>query len=232
MSYKLMEFGGQATVILRAICDFEVNGIQYTKDDVVLLLDDVPLNFTYNEKMSDVRVGKQNQLFYDERRIDTIIVGETQLTSDYLQLFCKKISNTYIRSHIETIQITDKTMYLTNKITNDNIYILDHGKYTVEINTEYNSATLNVEEFPDGEYDVLYQEELIQATYDVNSTCSLPYLNMEVIGQGNIDKQTGNIYFSIPKVSLLSRPEFSLNNLITSQNLIFKVIQDTIKVSM
>lgn len=233
MSYNLMEFGGQSTVILRAITDFTVNDFEYKKDDVVFLLKDVTLDFSYLEKSSDVKVGKQNQLFYDERHINTITIGETSLTSEYLQIFCKKTNETYTRTHVENVFITGGVMFLTNKITNNEVYILEHGKYNITLNSEYNSATLDgANILEDGEYTALYQEELAQPSYDINDSSSIPYLSMEVIGQGNLDKEDSKIYFFIPKVSLLNRPDFSLARRVTTQNLTFKVIQDIIKVSI
>lgn len=233
MSYNLMEFGGQATVILRAITDFAVNDLEYKKDDVVFLLDGVNLDFSYSEKMSDVQVGQKNKLFYDERHINTITIEEAALTSEYLQLFCVKVENTYTRSHIEKLLITDNEMFLAREITEDEIYIVDHGKYKVSIDKEYNSATLNTEKpFLDGEYTVLYREKLEQNSYDINNNSSIPYLSMEIIGKGNKDKEDGNIYFFVPKVSLLNRPDFSLVGQVTTQVLTFKVIHDTIKVSI
>lgn len=233
MSYNLMEFGGQSTVILRAITDFTVNDFEYKKDDVVFLLKDVTLDFSYHEKSSDVKLGKQNQLFYDERHINTITIGETSLTSNYLQLFCSKIAENYTRTHVEDVFVTDGEMFLTNKITNNVIYILEHGSYIVTINSDYNSISLDAADLlDDGEYTILYQEEMLKPSYDINNSSSIPYLSMEIIGQGNLDKEDSKIYFFIPKVSLLNRPDFSLTRRVTTQNLTFKVIQDIIKVSI
>ena len=233
MSYNLMEFGGQATVILRAITDFTVNDLEYYKDDVVFLLENVTLDFSYLEKSSDVRVGKQNHLFYDERHINTITIGEASLTSEYLRLFCTKVNTFYNRTHIEDVHITQGNLFLTKKITEKEIYILNHGKYQVNIDEQYNSASLEAADLlEDGNYTILYQENIQQDVYDINNSNSIPYLSMEIIGQGNLDKEDSKIYFFIPKVSLLNRPDFSLTRRVTAQNLTFKVIQDIIQVSI
>ena len=50
---NLLEFGGKANVILRAICDFEVNGNVYKTDDVVFCFEEVDVQFTYNETVKD-----------------------------------------------------------------------------------------------------------------------------------------------------------------------------------
>lgn len=232
MSYNLMEFGGQSTVILRATTDFTVNDIHYQKDDVIFVLEDVSLDFSYNEKLNRASVGKQNIMFYDERYINTITISETSLTSDFLEIFCEKLEEKYLRTHIEKVFVTDKTAFLTNKITSNNIYIIDHGKYEIVLNEEYNSIQLITADFSDGEYTILYQEELDQPSYNINSSCSIPYLSMEIISRGNLDKINSNIYFTIPKVSLLNRPDYSLTNKVSSQNMSFKVIHDIVKVSI
>ena len=53
-------------------------------------------------------------------------------------------------------------------------------------------------------------------------------MSMEILGLGNLDKKDGNIYIKIPKVNLINRPDYSLSERITAQDLVFKVIQDTI----
>jgi hypoxanthine-guanine phosphoribosyltransferase len=50
---NLLEFGGKANVILRALCDFEVNGNTYKTDDVVFCFEEVDVHFTYNETVKD-----------------------------------------------------------------------------------------------------------------------------------------------------------------------------------
>lgn len=232
MSYKLIEFGGQATVILRAVTDFEVNNVFYKKDDVVFLLRDVNLDFTYNEKYSDTKVGHKNLLFYDERAINNIVIEQASLTSEYLQLFCKKIVEPYYKSNIEKVNFRDKTAYLTKTISTDSIYIIDKGQSRISYDSEYNSITLTDMELEDGEYTIIYKEKLNEDNYDINNSCSIPYLSMEIICEGNIDKERGNCYITVPKVSLLNRPDFTLTNQITIQNLTFKVIHDAIQVTL
>lgn len=229
MAYKLLEFGGNANVILRANIDMEINDIQYKKDDIILFLENVDLDFQYNEKMNDKKVASQNQLSYFSRHINTINISNISLTTNYIEIFGEKKTDSFDRTVIEETTITNKKWYSLQRPSKNTIFILDNSSYEIDINKEYNEITiLTDEEIEDGNYTIAYYTKVNSPTYDINNIESLPYMSMEIIGVGNIDKNNGNIYIKIPKVNLINRPDYSLSNSITAQDLAFKVIQDTI----
>lgn len=229
MAYKLLEFGGQANVILRANIEMDINGIHYDKDDVVFLFEGVDLDFQYNEKMNDKTIGKQNQLSYFERHINMISISGLSLTSNYIEVFGEKKAENFDRTVVETTTITDKKWYALNKPSRDSIFILNDKQYEIEVDEEYNEITLKTDEdIEDGEYTIAYYTNIDSPVYDINNIESIPYMSMEILGLGNLDKKDGNIYIKIPKVNLINRPDYSLSERITAQDMVFKVIQDTI----
>lgn len=229
MAYKLLEFGGKANVILRANIDMKINDNDYKKGDIVFFFEEVDLDFQYNEKLNDKSVGKQNQLSYFERHINTISISGLSLTSNYVEVFGAKQSDTFERTVLETTTISDKKWYSLYKPSQDKIFIINEKQYDIEINEEYNEITiLTDDEFEDGKYTIAYYTSIDSPTYDINNIESIPYMSMEILGLGNLDKKDGNIFIKIPKVNLINRPDFSLSDRITAQDMVFKVIQDTI----
>lgn len=227
MSYKLLEFGGQANVILRANIDMSINGTNYQAGDVVFLFEGVDLEFTYNEKHNTSTIGKRNQLSYFERNINTVNISNLSLTTDYIEVFGEQKTDNFDRSVIEQVTVTDKKFYTLQLPSTNMVYILNQGQLNVNVDAEYREVTL-LEDIEDGEYTVIYTTSVNTPLYDINGMESIPYLQMEIMGLGNVDKENGNVYIRIPKVNLINRPDFSLSTRVSAQDLTFQVIQDTI----
>jgi hypothetical protein len=77
-----------------------------------------------------------------------------------------------------------------------------------------------------GEFQCIYDTVVEKPKFDINNNYTLPYFKAQIVGVGNVDKTTGYAYFEIPRVSLLTRPEYSMNRTITAQELAFKIISD------
>jgi hypothetical protein len=228
---NLLEFGGKANVILRAICDFEVNGNAYKADDVVFCFEDVDVQFTYNETIKDKTVGGYNIMAYDERKLNAMIIDSTPLTTDFIELFATQKRENFARPVIETMAIAEGKFYPTHTPASNKIYITNLGQYEFTM-TALDDAGKFVEcqlagEIPvDSEYYVIYDTLVEKPTFDINNNYTLPYFKAQIIGVGNVDKQTGYAFFEIPRVSLLTRPDYSMDRTITAQGLQFKIISD------
>ena len=227
MSYKLLEFGGHANVILRANIDMSINGNTYNAGDVVFLFEGVNLEFTYNEKHNTSTIGRRNQLSYFERNINTINISNLSLTTDYIEVFGEQQTDNFDRSVIERVVVTDRKFYTLQLPSKNKVYILNQGQLEVELDAEYRELTIK-SDIEDGEYTVIYSTAVDAPLYDINGMESIPYMQMEIMGLGNVDKEDGNVYIRIPKVNLINRPDFSLSDRIGAQDLTFQVIQDTI----
>ena len=227
MAYKLLEFGGKANVILRANIEMSINDNHYLPGDVVFLFEEVDLDFQYNEKNSESTVGKKNQLSHFERNINTISISGLSLTTDYIEVFGQKQTNTFERSVIVEVEVTNNTWYSLHNLSREQVFIIGQGMYNVTIDPDYNEIIIDGQ-IDDGKYTVIYYTSVSNPTYNINNMESIPYMTMEITGLGNVDKENGNIYIKIPKVNLINRPDFSLSDRITAQDLVFKVIQDTI----
>lgn len=235
MAKELIEFGGQANVILRANIDFTVNDIEYKKDDIILYLEDVNLDFTYNETISDKTVNSRNLLAFDIRKLNAVRISSNPLTMQYVELFGEKVKDNFTYSVVEDTEIQDNKFYPTKPIATGekSIYIMNVGNYGVEYDAESGEATINIEEDIDGvqeqinlegTYTIVYKTLVDNPAFNINNNYTLPYFSMEVNGIGNINKVDGNINIFIPAVSLLTRPDYSLSNTITYQSLDFKII--------
>lgn len=239
MAKEIIEFGGQSNVILRAICDFTVNGIQYKEGDVLLMLNGVNLEFTYNETIKDKTVGSRNLLAFDIRKLNAVRISSNPLTMQYINLFAEKMNDSFIRSVVETTGIADNEFYPIEPIIGGTLYIEGHGQYNVEYNEDSGLATINkvididkttgeniLEDILEtGDYTIVYQTLENKPCYDINNNYTLPYFSMEIIAVGNTDKETSHINIYIPAVSLLTRPDYSLTDRLTYQSLDFKVIE-------
>lgn len=229
---NLLEFGGKANVILRAICDFEVNGNTYKTDDVVFCFEEVDVRFTYNETVKDRSVGGYNILSYDERKLNAMLIESSPLTTDFIEIFATKKRDSFTRPVIEVIGVAENKFYPTQKPADNKIFIIGLGQYQFE--TEFLDDTgdkveCNIITEGDqilGEFMCIYDTLVEKPTYDINNNYTLPYFKAQIVGIGNIDKQTGYAYFEVPRVSLLTRPEYSMNRTITAQELAFKIISD------
>lgn len=228
---NLLEFGGKANVILRAICDFEVNGNSYKTDDVVFCFEEVDVQFTYNETVKDKSVGGYNILAYDERKLNAMLIESSPLTTDFIELFATKKKDNFARPVIENIAIADNRFYPIERPMTNKIFITGLGQYefeTTTIDAEHDrvECALITEDNVLGEFMCIYDTLVEKPTYDINNNYTLPYFKAQIIGVGNVDKQTGYAYFEVPRVSLLTRPEYSMNRTITAQELAFKIISD------
>ena len=231
---NLLEFGGKANVILRAICDFTVNDNSYKKDDVVFCFEDVDVQFTYNEVVKDKTVAGRNLMAYDERKLNAMLIESSPLTTDFIELFATKTNDSFERPVIETIGIADNKFYPTEIPSNDRIFIIGLGQYSFQVEPIEDGGDLmecslipNTEdENIIGEFQCIYDTKVNKPKFDINNNYTLPYFKAQIVGVGNVDKKTGYAYFEIPRVSLLTRPEYSMNRTITAQELAFKIISD------
>lgn len=231
---NLLEFGGKANVILRAICDFEVNGNAYKKDDVTFCFEDVDVRFTYNETVKDKTVAGRNLMAYDERKLNAMIIESSPLTTDFIEMFATKTQDSFERPVIEMLSIVDNKFYPSQTPSSSKIFIIGVGQHeftTTSLDAEgrfVECTILPTVENPNinGEYQSIYDTQVDSPKFDINNNYTLPYFKAQIVGVGNVDKQTGYVYFEIPRVSLLTRPEYSLNRIVTAQELIFKIIAD------
>ncbi len=231
---NLLEFGGKANVILRAICDFEVNGNKYKTDDVVFCFEEVDLRFTYNETIKDKTVAGYNLMAYDERKLNAMIIDSSPVTTEFIELFATRKRDNFVRPVIEDLAIADNKFYPIEKPETDKIFIIGKGQYTftmepLDADERHMECTLLAEEEEGailGEYTAIYDTLVNAPTYDINNNYTLPYFKAQIIGVGNVDKQTGHAFFEVPRVSMLTRPDYSMNRTITAQELAFKIISD------
>lgn len=231
---NLLEFGGKANVILRAICDFDVNDYHYEKDDVVFCFEEVDVRFTYNEIIKDKTVAGHNLMAYDERKLNAMLISSTPLTTDFIELFATKTNDTFERPVIEKIAIADNKFYPSYIPSNEWIFITGVGQRTFTNEAIGNNESLlectilsaEADELLTGEYQCIYDTKVNKPKFDINNNYTLPYFKVQIIGTGNVDKQTSYVYFEIPRVSLLTKPEYSMDRTITAQDLSFKIIGD------
>lgn len=228
---NLYEFGGSANVILKAICDFTVNDTSYTKGDVVFCFQDVNVRFTYNETIKDKTVAGRNLMAYDERKLNAMLIDSTPLTKDFIELFATKTSNDFEKPVIEELDIVDNTFYPTQIPSNNKIFIIGEGQHTfshefIDEAETLIECTLDGEGSITGRHECIYDVKVDKPKFDINNNYTLPYFKAQITTEGNVDKTTSSLYFEVPRVSLLTRPEYSLNNQVTAQELAFKIISD------
>lgn len=229
----IIELGGKCRVIVRAFCDFEVNDYQYNKDDVLFIFDGVDIQFTYNEKIKDKTIGAKNILAFDVRKLNALVIDSASVDSDFIQLFTEKKADKFDIPVVEdNVLISGHKLFPVKTPKEDTkIYIDGFGffPFTWIENDNYAVIEDNDNALTDDTYNIVYYSEVEKPIFNINNNMILPYLKLEILGKGNINKEEGNVFISIPRASLLTRPDYSLvSSTVTAQNLSFKIIDDDI----
>ena len=228
---NLFEYGNSADIILRAIVDFTVNDEEYKKDDVVFYFQDTKVRFTYNETIKDKTVAGRNIMAYDERKLNAMIVESTPLTREFMEVFAQKTADKFNRPFVESLDVADNKFYPQRVPSTDKLFIIGLGQFNFSTefigeSTQYCECTLVSDNIITGTFEIIYDVEEQQSKFDINNNYTLPYLKAQILTTGNTDKGEGNMFFEVPRVSLLTRPDYSLDGQVMAQEIAFKIISD------
>lgn len=226
MNNKLIEMGGLATVILKVRTPFCLNGKEYEVGDILTIFEDAIAMIDYNtsSREENLKIKNTNLFNYYSYQINLIDLSSISLTTEMMNLFSKYNADSFTIPNIEISAASDGNLYPLKtpdklkpaKIISTNV-LLEHQQGLLyneflEDNKEYSFLYYSTQ---DGDYFELGS----------NNRDHMPYLSMEIIVKGNIDKKTSYTYLFFDKVDLEDLPTLDVVDGSTNKiRLRFKVL--------
>ena len=209
---NLIETGGNATIIIRAICDFD----KYKEGDILSVLHDVYVDFAYRPKEKKARIGDKNAMSYYDKTITGLEINNIPLTSSLLELFQNiDLGEDYIPL------ITRIENFTYDAAENNNVYYLsstpdDVSSIRIIPETGYTyydrSNSIVLENLIDQtEYSIVYSNTLKGPLVNLNKSIDIPYVDIEIQYQGNRNKKATTAVLRFPRVRLKDQPQLNLN---------------------
>ena len=203
----LYEFGGVSDVIIRCNSDRTIGNQLYKAGQPYTILKDVLVQIGYRNTTSDSS-AKTNILANREGLPDLISIGNIVLNTKVCDLIADRTSAQAHTKYIEYIA-EDNKIYLPEAPIQNTVYVY----YKNQLLTDF---TINNDilfgNFISGEkYVIIYSVLSDNICFNFNVP-SYGYFSLDIIGKGNLNKQTQNIYIHFPAVSLISNPIFNLVN--------------------
>lgn len=216
---NLHEFGGVCDVIIKCNSERAIGEKTYKAGEPYTILKDVYVNIGYQNTTSEGS-AKNNIYAHRSGSPDTISISGLTLTDKVSNLIATKIQQSVVTKYCECI--ADKnTIYMPEPYIKNSVYIYYNGE---KINCKEQDDCLTGN-FTNGYiYTIFYSVAVTQHCYDF-TVPSYGYFSLDIIGKGNTNKKSNNIFISCPAVSLVSVPVFNLvNGTILNAPLQFTVI--------
>lgn len=209
-----MSFNGKGQVFIKALNPTKINGVNYSKDEVVCYFNNA--EFTIGYSLNSTSAGKSQRILMsnNEKNAQTITINVAGLKTGIWRLIGTRSTETEIEKPKATKVIAD---------ADGNVFLPVNGRViTLAVS---DAITLEKIEEPDftedgmitglesgKSYVIMYNEMLpIEVGHTLNSE-SIPYLYIQFVQEHS----TGSLLIKVPKVSLAMTPNFDFN----SENLI------------
>lgn len=223
-----MFFSGYANIILKAYSDFEVNGINFKKGQLVTLLQNVETNFSYSEVNVLEKTGSKNVGAYSEMVLTSIDVSNVPSNKDLRNILLDSNPAAIWLPRIIQFNAENNESKVALP-TIKNIQNLNVYKGNERIDFTYEEENKVITGLSKGSYLIYYEEEYHGISSLLNPK-RLPYLTLEVIGYGNNfeneNKKSVFQHIIVPRVALVLEPNNIFNTNITNFDLKFNVIDD------
>lgn len=204
---NLYEFGGSCDVIIRCNSERTIGGKVYQANEPYTILENVYCSLQYKNITSDIGT-KNNVIATRDGLPDFVNITNVTLTDKINCLIAEKIQPQTIGC-VYYGEAYDNVIYLPEIPIVKSIFIY-YKNNKIENYTVEQDKILG--EFVDGEEYLIFYEKISQhACFDF-STPHYGYFTLEIIGKGNQDKISDQVYIKLPAVSLMSVPVFDLVN--------------------
>lgn len=204
---NLYEFGGVCDVIVRCNSERTIGNRTYKSGEPYTILKDVYVNVGYRTTISDAS-AKNNVLSNREGLPDVVNISGVTLTDKVCNLIATKEKQGIITKSYEAVA-DDGVIYMPETYIPDSVYIYRGNELITDFTVE-NDKLLGV--FEEGQTYLIFYSVLMSANCFNFEIPSFGYFSLDIIGKGNIDKKSKNVYISFPAVSLISVPVFDLVN--------------------
>lgn len=226
----LHEMGGLADLVLKARVKTSVGAKTYAPGEIVLLLKDVTINFSYDRTTTDASSTK-TLLEHQDARPSQIMVADVSLTNSLMELlFTPMDGNSVSRTRQVQVKSEDGETLLLPTYINDKapVFIYEYGIERTPVS--YVAAQDNeiIGQFDKTKfYIVQYSEKVVSKTYSLEVP-SYPWMSMELYFKGNSDKRPMDYMMNFDAVYLAAVPTINiLREDIQKVSLAFTIIYKT-----
>ena len=202
---NLYEFGGSCDVIIRCKSERYIGGRHYKENEPYTLLQDVMISLQY-KNITSGDSAKNNIIATRQGLPDNVSITNVSLTDKIACLIAEKVQSQKIGKTYCGIA-ENNTIYLPEIPLNDSVFIYNRNQRLDKFTIDKDKI---IGDFVDSEsYLIFYDIMSDSSCFDFN-TPHYGYFTLEIIGKGNKDKVSKDIYIKLPAVSLMSVPIFDL----------------------
>jgi hypothetical protein len=213
---------GEVNVIIRAIKEASINGVNYIANEVISSFKGEVL-MDSSQFQTDIATDK-NLLSFFKANANAIGIKPRSLTPEIYKLISVKGTNDFYVPSIRTVSSNASGVVYTNATINNVIVKNSVGNIVTAIVDETTGVISTLE--PTTEYKI-YMGILKEGVSYQFDNSFLPFVQIELIAEGNINGITGHCYIKIDKASLSSSPRFNFNNQeVINVDLLFKIINE------
>ena len=204
---NIYEFGGVCDVIIRCNSDRIIGNRTYKANHPYAILRDDNVNIQYRNKTSE-GIATKNILSFREGLPDLVSITNVTLTDKVCNLISTKKKEKAVITKYYNAPVDRGLIYLPETPINDNIYIY-HGNTLIE-EWRRNEDKIGI----DDSYEkvlVFYEVEVDDHSFNFDVP-EYGYFSLDIIGKGNMEKKSQDIFIKFPAVSLVSVPVFNMVN--------------------
>jgi len=233
---SIIEVGSKANVILRFIGATRLNEVNYEANEPYLFLKDCRVVINYSQQNKTGRTDK-TVIANSDVKPRNVVIGDIVFSRKIAGLLSTLVNEdvNQDKTEFDSLLGTAGIIYMNTEAAyiNDTKPMFVYGEDMVSITDfSYDDAT-NVITVPadsgKGElrYLVSYSSVVTGTKFNLIKT-HVPYMSIEVQGEGNIDKESKNVVMYFGRVSLESVIDFTfIQNSMLNVPLSFHIIDDT-----
>ena len=204
---NLYEFGGVCDVIIKCHSARKIGNKNYSEGEPYTILKDVYVTLAYKNTTSSVE-AKSNNVAYRKGLPDIVNIGGVTLTDKVCDLIATRCNNSIVTKTYEAIGDSTR-IYLPEKYITGSVFVYHNNERFLDF-TEAEDSLFG--RFMTGEkYLIFYSTKINNNCFEFE-TPSYGYFTLDIIGKGNLNKKTKDVYLNFPTVSLMSVPVFDMVN--------------------
>ncbi|RLI49302.1 hypothetical protein DRO61_05280 [Candidatus Bathyarchaeota archaeon] len=226
----IIEIGSKADIILRFKADININGKDYLADEPYLFIRDasVVINYSNQDKTgtTDTTV-----VAYSDIKPRTVQIGNITFSRKLASMISTFVSTEqeFTMSKFDSVISVGSAVFPTEEIDETEPYFVYDINFDIVAAVAYNATNQSLESpnFVDDDEYIIYYSSVDTGTRFNLINPHIPYMSLEIQGQGNIDKITKKVVMYFDKVSLNAIMQFTfMQDTIMNIPLNFHIIDD------
>lgn len=203
----MIEFGSEATLLIKAKNEIKIGDRNYAPNQVYALFKDVNIQFQYDT--IDSNIAAKRTIFAGD--IDSF---PSKINIYNLPFIQKVIDLTFVKQNekkfltaLETVNAENGKAYLNHNAA-ANLVVIKDKAVLPQSDYSYNGNELSIE---DGTYIISYDYLAEGNAYNLDAPF-YPYFAAEIIVTGNTNKQTNKIHLVFPAIKISQVPKLQFTN--------------------